>query len=311
MEALNLTVPDLKEIDVTGPLPCHYRGPMPASAGIGAKPQHFEDLACAEGPVKWIEVHAENYMSRDVKPGGPHHSWLERLREKYPLSVHGVGLSLGSPEPLDPDHLDGLKRLVDIYQPALVSEHLAWSRWQGKFFNDLLPIPYTDASLENFCDHVDQTQEVLGRQILIENPSAYLSPKDTEMSELDFLSEVTGRTGCGLLFDVNNVYVSAKNAGTDAAAYIDAVPGALIGEVHLAGFTRDVTDTIEILIDTHGALVHDDVWQLYNRLIGRVGALPTLIEWDTDVPEFGVLESEAGLAERVLGFNRMLGSPHV
>lgn len=295
---------------MTGRPTGHDFGPMPAFAGIGAKPQHFEDLMRADGPVRWIEVHAENYMSRDVRPGGPHHTWLERLRGKYPLSIHGVGLSLGSPESLDRQHLDGLKRLVDLYQPALVSEHLAWSRWRGKFFNDLLPVPYTRASLDNFCAHVDETQEVLGRRILIENPSAYLMPNETEMSELEFLLEMTRRTDCGLLLDVNNIYVSAKNLGLDAANYIDAVPADLIGEIHLAGFKRDEADGIEILVDTHGAPVHDDVWQLYRRLIDRTGALPTLIEWDTDVPEFCVLEEEAARATRVLDAHRIPEALH-
>ncbi len=270
--------------------------PIPASAGIGAKPQHFHELLEGGEGVTWLEVHAENYMGA----GGSPHYYLSKLREEYPLSVHGVGLSIGGAGPLNTAHLMRLKSVVDKYDPALVSEHLAWTGQEDAYLNDLLPIHYTDEALAVVCSHIDQVHDVLGRQILIENPSTYLTPKGSLIEELDFLLSVANRTGCGLLFDVNNVYVSCQNVGGDAKGYIDGVPGNLVGEIHLAGHANERRDGIEILIDDHGSAVCNEVWSLYERLIRRIGPKPTLIEWDTDVPELRVLRSEAQMAEMVM-----------
>lgn len=285
-------------------------GPIPALSGIGAKPQHFQDLLRQTGEgasaISWIEVHAENYMGE----GGRAHHALDELRQIYPLSLHGVGLSLGTAGPLDTSQLLRLRSLIERFEPAMVSEHLAWSRTPGACFNDLLPVPCTVQSLQNFCDHVDQTQEVLGCRILIENPSAYLQPSGPEMSELDFLVETVRRTGCRLLLDVNNVYVTAQNLNLDPEPYIDEVPVRYIEEIHLAGYTVDDRSGTRLLIDTHGARVSEPVWTLYERLIARAGPLPTLIEWDTDVPKLEVLSSEAKRANRIMGQHRWLGEQH-
>lgn len=283
-------------------------GPIPALAGVGAKPAHYLELKARAGeggsdtsgaanwPISWIEVHAENFMG----PGGRTHRALDELREVYPLSLHGVGLSLGSAGPLDKEHLGRLKHLVKRFKPALVSEHLAWSRFGGTCFNDLLPVPCTFESLRTFCDHVDETQDALGCAILIENPSAYLQPTGAQMSETDFLVETTRRTGCKLLLDVNNVYVSSQNLGCDPQSFIDDLPVDLIEEVHLAGYSVDTNTGTRLLVDTHGARVSDPVWALYERLIDRTGPLPTLIEWDTDVPTLDVLADEAARADRIM-----------
>lgn len=289
-------------------------GPIPALAGVGAKPMHYQELKRCAGdaasrddwPISWVEVHAENFMG----PGGRTHRALDELREVYPLSLHGVGLSLGSAGPMDKDHLGGLKHLVKRFEPALVSEHLAWSRSGGTCFNDLLPIPYTFESLRAFCDHVDETQNALGCRILIENPSAYLQPSGGQMSELDFLIETTRRTGCKLLLDVNNVYVSSHNLGFDPRPYIDAVPADLIEEIHLAGYSVDNNTGQELLVDTHGSRVSDAVWALYERLIDRTGTVPTLVEWDTDVPSLDVLSDEAARANRILSRHHTAGVHH-
>jgi len=266
-------------------------------AGVGLKPEHADDIFAGPRRVDFFEVHAENYMGA----GGPPHHLLRRIRANYPLSIHGVGLSIGGVAPLDRDHLRRLRCLIDRYQPALFSEHLAWSSHDGVFLNDLLPLPYNDISLAHVCAHVDQVQDVLGMRMLLENPSTYVAFGASSMSEIEFLHAVVRRTGCGLLLDVNNVHVSAINHGFDAAAYIDAFPMRHVGEVHLAGFAedRDSADA-RLLIDDHGRPVDEAVWDLYRRALARGCFAPTLIEWDNNVPPFATLAAEAERARGVM-----------
>ncbi|GGE59975.1 UPF0276 protein [Actibacterium pelagium] len=249
------------------------------------------------GAVDWLEIHAENYMGM----GGRPLAQLRHLAERFAFSVHGVGLSIGGEAPLDPEHLDRLKQLVGWLQPARFSEHLAWSTHDTHFLNDLLPLPYTQGTLTRVCDHIDQVQEVLGRQMLLENPSTYLAFAETEMEETDFLAEIARRTGCGLLLDVNNVFVSATNQQLDARAYIDAFPLDKVGEIHLGGHDEDADETgAPLLIDSHGKPVVDPVWALYDYTIAKSGPLPTLIEWDNDVPDWTELEAESARAAAIL-----------
>jgi len=270
---------------------------LPNRPGVGYKPQHFAAILADPAPVGWLEVHAENYMGA----GGRPLAQLRRLAERFPISVHGVGLSIGGMAPLDADHLARLKTLCDQVQPASFSEHLAWSTHEATYLNDLLPLPYTAATLTVVCDHIDQVQARLGRRMLLENPSSYLAFAQAEMDEVTFLREVTRRTGCGLLLDVNNVYVSAVNLQTDAQAYLDAFPLDEVGEIHLGGHDSDVGDHGEpLLIDSHGTQVVDPVWALFAHTIARGGARPTLIEWDTDVPDWPVLAAEAARAAAML-----------
>jgi uncharacterized protein len=270
---------------------------LPIKPGIGYKPQHFAALQADPSPVAWLEVHAENYMGA----GGRPLAQLRHLAERFPISVHGVGLSIGGEGPLDPDHLDRLKALVGWLNPASFSEHLAWSTHDGAYLNDLLPLPYTAGTLSRVCDHIDQVQDALGRRMLLENPSTYLAFAETAMREVDFLAEIARRTGCGLLLDVNNVYVSGINQNYDPLGYLDAFPLDFVGEIHLGGHDEDRDDHGQrLLIDSHGAPVVDPVWALYAHVIARGGARPTLIEWDNDVPDWPVLQAEALRAARVL-----------
>ena len=272
-------------------------GGLPALPGVGYKPQHFAALMADPGSVGWLEIHAENYMGA----GGRPLAQLGALAERFPISVHGVGLSIGGEGPLDEEHLGRLKHLCGWLRPASFSEHLAWSTHDGAFLNDLLPVPYTAQTLRRVADHIDRVQEVLGRRMLLENPSAYLAFAEAEMGEIEFLQEVARRTGCGLLLDVNNVQVSAVNLRTDAAAYINGFPLDLVGEIHLGGHHADTdAEGAPLLIDSHDAPVDGPVWALYARTIARGGARPTLIEWDDDVPDWPELEAEAALAARVL-----------
>jgi uncharacterized protein (UPF0276 family) len=248
-------------------------------------------------PVAWLEVHAENYMGA----GGRPMAQLRHLADRFPISVHGVGLSIGGIGPLDVDHLARLKTLCDALQPASFSEHLAWSTHDTTYLNDLLPLPYTRATLNAVCDHIDQVQSVLNRRMLLENPSSYLAFAESEMDEVTFLRSITERTGCGLLLDVNNVYISATNLQTDPLTYLDAFPLERVGEIHLGGHDADTAEQgLPLLIDSHGAPVADPVWTLYAHTIARGGARPTLIEWDNDVPDWPVLASEAARAAAVL-----------
>lgn len=270
---------------------------LPNRAGLGLKPQHFRELLDERPDLGFLEVHAENYMV----DGGPFHHFLGRIREHYPLSLHGVGLSIGAEGPLSEAHLDRLATLIRRYQPASFSEHLAWSSHGGVFFNDLLPLAYDRATLQRVCDHIDHVQERLARRMLLENPATYIEFSASTMSETQFISEVLRRTGCGLLLDVNNVYVSCINHDRDAWSYIEALPLGAVGEIHLAGFARDQdAAAAPLLIDSHGAPVDAAVWALYERVIGQLGAVPTLLERDNDVPALSVLLAEAQRADTLL-----------
>ena len=263
---------------------------LPAAPGVGYKPQHFSQIIEAPGLVRWLEIHAENYMG----DGGRPLAQLRHLSERFPISVHGVGLSIGGEGPLDPDHLARLKHLLGWLDPASFSEHLAWSTHESHFLNDLLPLPYTQNTLTRVADHIDQLQNVVGRRMLLENPSSYLAFDDSTWAETDFLAEIARRTGCGLLLDVNNVFVSATNLGYSPQGYIDAYPLEKVGEIHLGGHDEDTDDHgAPLLIDSHGRPVVDPVWALLEYTLARSGAKPLLIEWDNDVPDWPVLAAEA------------------
>jgi uncharacterized protein (UPF0276 family) len=270
---------------------------LPARAGIGLKPEHFREILDTAPDIGFFEVHAENYMVA----GGAFHHYLTRIRESYPLSIHGVGLSIGGEGPLDEAHLDRLALLLERYQPESFSEHLAWSSHGGAFLNDLLPAPYDAATLDRVCEHIDRVQERLGRRMLLENPATYVEFAASTMGEAEFIGEAVRRSGCGLLLDVNNVHVSCTNHGRDARVYIGALPLAAVAQIHLAGFAED-TDAAgaPLLIDSHGAPVAEAVWALYCDALDLVGPMPTLIERDNDIPALPVLLAEARHAERIL-----------
>ena len=267
---------------------------LPYRAGLGLKTEHFTEVLETRPDIGFFEVHAENYMVA----GGPFHHYLGLIRAQYPLSLHGVGLSIGGEGPLDREHLARLATLIERYQPQSFSEHLAWSSHGPVFLNDLLPLAYDASTLERVCEHVDQVQSTLKRPMLLENPSTYLQFQRSTLDETDFISEIVRRTGCGLLLDVNNVYVSCINHQRDPLAYIDALPLHAVGEIHLAGFAED-TDSLgdRLLIDDHGAPIDNAVWQLNAQVLARTGAVATLIERDNQVPAFSVLQKEARQAE--------------
>lgn len=270
---------------------------LPNRAGVGYKPQHYADIMADPDQVGWLEIHAENYMGA----GGRPIAQLRHLSEQFPISVHGVGLSIGTEGALDKDHLARLKHLVDWLNPASFSEHLAWSTHDSHFFNDLLPLPYNEATLTRVAAHINQVQETIGRQMLLENPSSYLGFAESTMAETTFLSEVTARTGCGLLLDVNNVFVSAVNLKTSPQSYIDDFPLAAVGEIHLGGHDEDEDETgAPLLIDSHGKAVVDPVWALLDYTLAKTGPKPLLIEWDTDVPEWPILAAETLRADAAL-----------
>jgi len=273
------------------------RPALPNGIGVGYKPQHFNDLRDNPGPVSWIEVHAENYMG----DGGRPHAQLRALSDDFALSVHGVGLSIGGAQPLDRAHLARLRTLMERTNPASFSEHLAWSTHGAEFLNDLLPLPYTQTTLARVADHIAQVQDTLGRRMLLENPSSYLAFAESTLSETDFLAALVQRTGCGLLLDVNNVFVSATNLDVSPTAYIDAYPLQAVGEIHVGGHDADTDDHgAPLLIDSHGAAVVDPVWALLEYTLARCGPKPVLVEWDTDVPDWPVLRDEAARAARAL-----------
>ena len=275
----------------------HMFDDLPNRPGVGYKPQHFSDILADPTPVEWLEIHAENYMG----DGGRPLAQLRALAERFAFSVHGVGLSIGGESPLNLEHLARLKHLVNWLNPARFSEHLAWSTHETHFLNDLLPMPYTQATLDRVVEHIDQVQETVGRRMLLENPSSYLAFAESTFEEVDFLAEIAKRTGCGLLLDVNNVFVSATNQKTDPRAYIDAFALKHVGEIHLGGHDEDEDDTgAPLLIDSHGKEVIDPVWALYEYTIGKTGPLPTLIEWDNDVPDWPELAAEAERAAIIL-----------
>ena len=270
----------------------HNRPSLPVAAGIGLRAPHIAQVLADRPPVAWFEVHSENYYA----DGGPALAALDRIRADYPLSLHGVGMSLGSIDPLDAMHLAKLRRLVARVEPAVVSEHLCWSGIGGRHLNDLLPLPYTEEALDHVCRRVTQVQDALARELLVENVSSYLAFADATIPEWEFVAAVATRTGCKLLCDVNNIYVNAVNHGFDADVYLAALPKAAVAEIHLAGFDASGP----CLIDTHGAPVAPDVWALYRRAIARFGPQPTLIEWDTDIPAFTVLQREAATAQAIM-----------
>jgi hypothetical protein len=270
--------------------------PMPARAGIGLRAQHHDALLRDQPDVGWLEAHSENYFA----DGGSQIDYLLGLRAMYPLSLHGVGLSLGSVDPLDRDHLWRLKRLVHLAEPSLVSEHLSWGAIDGTHLNDLLPLPYTQEALHLMVARVGELQEYLGRQILIENVSSYLQFATAQMTEWEFLQALADRSGCGLLLDVNNVYVSSRNHGFEAREYIAHIDARHVHEIHLAGHSVNSHDDFSILIDTHSRPVSDAAWDLYAFTIERLGRVPTLIEWDSDIPALPVLVAEARRADQIL-----------
>jgi uncharacterized protein (UPF0276 family) len=267
------------------------------SVGVGFKPEHFEAIVDTRPQLGFFEVHAENYMGA----GGAPHRRLDAIRERYPLSLHGVGLSIGSPGPLDQAHLQRLAAVAKRFEPALVSEHLAWSTHEGAFFNDLLPLPYTAETLARVAEHIDEVQNALGRRMLLENPSTYVVFAESTWAETDFLREIARRTGCGLLLDVNNVFVSAVNHGHDPDRYLADFPLSAVGEIHLAGYAEDTDEAgLPLLIDAHNSPIREAVWALYTATIRRLGATPTLIEWDNDVPVWPTLLNETRRAERAI-----------
>jgi uncharacterized protein (UPF0276 family) len=282
---------------VTGPFPKSDSGKIPCRSGVGLKAEHCRVIVETEPDIGFFEVHAENYMG----DGGPPHRYLSAVRERYPLSIHGVGLSIGSKRPLDKAHLRRLARLTSRYAPSLFSEHLAWSSHDTAFLNDLLPLPYTAQTLRCVVEHIDEVQEALGMQMLLENPSTYLAFTESNYAETDFIAETVRRTGCGLLLDINNVYVSSINHEWDPFDYIDACPLERVQQIHLAGHAREADEKGRpLLIDTHDRPVDETVWNLFAYAIDRIGPVPTLIEWDTNVPDWTTLKSQADLADRVL-----------
>ncbi len=270
---------------------------VPARAGIGLKAQHYNDVLRDKPDFGFFEIHAENYMGA----GGPPHHYLTEIRNDYPISLHGVALSIGGTQPLNRKHLARLKVLMDRYECGLFSEHLAWSTHEDAYLDDLLPMPYTRQTLQHICEHIDETQEFLGRRMLLENPSTYVQFKESTYSELDFISEIAGLTGCGLLLDVNNVFVSCVNHNMDAVTYINTFPAQHVGEIHLAGHDERLDDAGKpLLIDAHGSPVVDPVWALYEITLKRTGPVPTLIERDANVPPLVELLAEAKRANKYL-----------
>jgi uncharacterized protein (UPF0276 family) len=264
------------------------------AAGIGLRPPHYREMLARRPSLAFLEVHSENYFGA----GGPPHHYLEQLRQDYPLSLHGVGMSLGSSDPLDPAHLGKLKKLAERYQPALISDHLCWTSVGGTHAHDLLPLPFTRVMAKHVARRIVQAQDTLGRRLLVENASSYVAFAESDMSEWEFVNEVVAEADCLLLLDVNNVYVNAVNHGFDASDYLAAMPAARVAEIHLAGFDTD--ERAQCLVDTHGKPVHAPVWALYRETMRRIGPRPTLIEWDADIPPLDVLLDEASKANAIL-----------
>ena len=275
-------------------------GPIPARAGIGLRSPHHEALLAEKPAVAFIEAHTENYFH----DGGPAVRALERARSIYPLSLHGVGLGLGSVDGPDPEHLERVRRAVRRFEPALVSEHACWGHVGGEYFNDLLPLPYTEEAVRLLAKHVKQAQDFLGRQLLIENVSAYVSFEHSRLSEWEFLRAVSDESGCGLLLDVNNIFVSSRNLGVDAQAFLAGIPAERVGEIHVAGHARKD----HVLIDDHGSVVCEEVWSLLAQAVARFGPKPTLVEWDNDIPPLATLVGEAQRADAILEERRGLAA---
>jgi uncharacterized protein len=284
--------------------------PVAGLAGTSFKHEHLNAILAESRHRGFFEVHAENYMGA----GGPPHQALEHIRRDHPVSLHGVCMSIGAPQPLDRAHLARFRALVERYEPALVSEHLAWSTHETNYFNDLLPLPYSEPTLVRVCEHVEEVQEAIGRRILLENPSTYVAFASSAMSETDFIKAITRRTGCRLLLDVNNVFVSAMNHAYAALDYLSDFPLAEVGEIHLAGHAEQSDDEGErLLIDSHDGPVADAVWKLYEIVISRCGPIPTLIEWDSKIPAWPILRAEAAAAQAILDrftWARAVGGMH-
>ncbi len=280
--------------------------PVAGLAGTSFKHEHLAAIVADEKPAGFFEVHAENYMGA----GGPPHRALETIRRDNPVSLHGVCMSIGGPQPLDKAHLERFRSLVERYEPALVSEHLAWSTHETAYFNDLLPLPYTQATLDRVCDHIDEVQETIGRPMLLENPSTYVAFRESTMRETEFIRAVARRTGCGLLLDINNVFVSATNHGFSALEYLSDFPLSRVGEIHLAGHAEQADDEGDLLlIDSHDGLVADAVWKLFEIVIGKCGPIPTLIEWDSNIPDWPILKAEASAAQAILDRHQTVSLP--
>jgi uncharacterized protein (UPF0276 family) len=278
-------------------LQCAAQPEIPPRAGVGLKPDHYRTILESDPDIGFFEVHAENYMGA----GGPPHRYLGAIRDRYPLSLHGVGLSIGADRPLDRAHLQRLKQLIERYQPGLFSEHLAWSTHADAFFDDLLPLPYTTETLMRICEHIDQTQDALGSRMLLENPATYLAFAESTHSEVDFIAEIVRRTGCGLLLDINNVHVASINQQWDPERYIEEFPLAHVQQIHLAGHAREADEKGRpLLIDSHDRPVAVVVWALFQQVIERIGPMPTLIEWDAKIPQWPRLMAQAERAEAVM-----------
>jgi uncharacterized protein len=273
---------------------------IPASAGIGLRAPHLAEFLDRRPAIDWVEVHSENYFGNGIPT-----AWLMKVRDHYDLSLHGIGLSIGSTDPLNRNHLESLKALIDRLEPAFVSEHLCWSSVGGHYLNDLLPLPYTEEALDHLVSRVLEIQDRLGRILLVENISSYLEFRGAEIPEWEFLAELSLRSGCGILLDVNNIYVSARNHGFDPYLYLQSIPVGSVGEMHLAGFTRRQFEDGEILIDSHNRPVSPEVWQLFYAAIARLGATPTLIEWDSDLPSLDRLLGESRKAQFILEKSRV------
>ena len=280
--------------------------PVCGLAGTSFKHEHLSAILAEVKQRGFFEVHAENYMGA----GGPPHRALEAVRRDYPVSLHGVCMSIGAPQPLDQAHLARFKSLVERYTPALVSEHLAWSTHESTYFNDLLPLPYTEATLELVCDHIDEIQNAISRPLLLENPATYVSFAESTMSETEFIRSTARRTGCGLLLDINNVFVSATNHGFSAMEYLSDFPLGGVGEIHLAGHAERTDDEGEpLLIDSHDGPVADAVWKLFETVVGQCGPVPTLIEWDSNIPDWPILKAEAAAAQQILDQSQLTARP--
>ena len=286
-------------------MPLCFPHPIDGLAGTSFKLEHLRAIL-AQGPQRgFFEVHAENYMGA----GGPPHRALETIRRDHPVSLHGVCMSIGAPQPLNQAHLARFRNLVDRYQPALVSEHLAWSTHETTYFNDLLPLPYTKVTLAQVCDHIDEVQDAIRRPLLLENPSTYVTFNESTISETDFIRSVARRTGCGLLLDINNVFVSATNHGFSPLQYLSEFPLVSVSEIHLAGHAEQADEEGEpLLIDSHDRPVADAVWKLFETVVGQCGAVPTLIEWDSKIPHWPILKAEAAAAQAILDRCQITGS---
>ncbi len=263
--------------------------------GIGLRSPHYQEIIDNPPNLGWLEIHPENYFG-----GGLHRHYLRQIRQDFPVSMHGVGLSLGSDQGVDTDHLRQFKELIDIFDPFIVSDHVSWSASGNAHLNDLLPLPYNNETLNRLCENIDSTQTYFGRKILVENPSTYLSFRGNEMTEYEFLNLICDRTGCGVLLDVNNIYVQSHNHGIDPIEYIDNINANNVGEMHLAGHIERPVGDNKILIDSHNQLVRNEVWDLYSYAIGKIGSVPTLIEWDQDFPPLDVLIEEASRARSII-----------